>query len=239
MQVVARSPAPGEARMPFEPARDRETLPHGFVPVDAVRSLPMMGRWSPLPDGMPPWLPFNALVEMARREHAGDEDARAWLELYRHAVQGEVASQAAMARACEAGDAGIDPDIPRAFFWYYRAALAGDVEASESVLRLKEASDIPEAAMAEPALVYPGQWRWWREEPDRPGTRRIVELAADGSFKGAGMNGLWSYDHARRTVTLAHHETWRVRILGCRESTLFGRDARGAACILERTGPSR
>lgn len=239
MHVVARSTAPGEAHIPFQPVRGPEKLPHGFIPVDAVKSLPMLGRWDPLPDGMPPWLPFQALVEMARREHAGDEHARVWLELYRHAVQGDTASQAAMGRACEAGDAGLAPDIPRAFFWHYRAALCGDADASDSALRLKENADIPAAAMAEPSLVYPGQWRWWREEPDRPGTRLIVELGADGTFRGAGVNGLWSYDQGRRTVTLAHHETWRVRILGCRDSTLFGRDAQGAPCILERTGPGR
>lgn len=241
MHVVARSPASGEGRtpIPLEAVRGPEKLPHGFVPLEAVKSLPMLGRWNALPDGMPPWLPFHALVEMARREHAGDEEARVWLKLYRHAVQGEAVCQAAMGRACETGEAGLVPDIPRAFFWYYRAALAGDADASDSALRLKEANDIPPAAMGEPSLIYPGQWRWWREEPDRPGTRLIVELAEDGTFRGAGVNGLWSYDPSRRTVTLAHHETWRVRILGCRESALFGRDARGAPCILERTGPAR
>jgi len=239
MHVVARNPAPGEAHIPFEPVRGPEKLPHGFIPIDAVKSLPMLGRWTPLPDGMPPWLPFHALVEMARREHAGDEHARVWLETYRHAVQGDVAAQAAMGRACEAGDAGLVPDIPRAFFWFYRAALSGDADASDDALRLKEEADIQAAAMAEPSLIYPGQWRWWREEPDRPGTRLIVELAADGTFRGAGVNGLWSYDAGRRTVTLAHHETWRVRILACRDSTLYGRDTRGAPCILERTGPGR
>jgi len=239
MLVVARSPAPGEGRIPFEPVRGTEKLPHGFVPVEGVRSLPMMGRWNPLPDGMPPWLPFHALLEMARREHAGDDGARSWLELYRHAVQGDVESQAALGRACEAGDAGVDPDLPRAFFWYYRAALAGHAAASDHALRLKEGNDIPPAAMAEASLVYPGRWRWWREEPDRPGTRRIVELHGDGTFTGAGLNGLWSYDGARRTVTLAHHETWRVGILGCRDAALYGRDAQGAPCILERMGPAR
>jgi hypothetical protein len=241
MHVVARNPAPspGLSALTSDTVRGAREMPHGFVPIDEVKSLPMMGRWSALPDGMPPWLPFQALLEMARREHAGDEGARGWLDLYRHAVQGDVAAQAGMGHACEFGDGGVLPDIARAFFWYYRAALAGHSEASDNALRLKESADIPSAAMEEPSLIYPGQWRWWREEADRPGTRLIVELRADGRFSGAGVNGLWSYDRAHRTVTLAHHETWRVRIVGCRESTLFGRDARGAPCIVERAGPVR
>ena len=209
------------------------------MPVDDVKSLPMMGRWNALPDGMPPWLPFHGLLEMAQREHAGDESAREWLDIYRHAVQGDVEAQYRMGRACESGAGSVEPDIARAFFWHYRAALAGHAAASDGALRLKESADIPAAAMEEPSIVYPGQWRWWREEDDRPGTRLIVDLREDGRFSGAGVQGLWSYDRVQRTVTLAHHETWRVRIVACRETALFGRDARGAPCILERTGPAR
>lgn len=201
--------------------------------------MPMMGRWSPLPDGMPPWLPFHALLAMSQREHAGDDAARAWLDAYRRAVQGDVMAQARIGSAFEHGEAGVAPDPARAFFFYYRAGLAGDAGATGEALRLKDALDIPAAAMEEPTLVYPGQWRWWREEADRPGTRLVVELGADGRFTGGGAHGLWSYDSARHIVTLAHHETWRVRILGCRDTTLFGQDARGALCIIERTGPGR
>jgi hypothetical protein len=198
-----------------------------------------MGRWNALPDGMPPWLPFHALLEVSRREHAGDDAARAWLDAYRRAVQGDVVAQARMGHAFEAGDGELAPDPARAFFFYYRAGLAGDAESTERALRLKDTMDVPAAAMEEPALIYAGQWRLWREEADRPGTRIVVELGADGRFSGGGASGLWSYDPARRIVTLAHHETWRVRILACRDTTLFGEDAAGAPCIIERTGPSR
>lgn len=238
MHVVARSPASGEGRNPpMEACRGAEALPHGFVPIDAMKSLPLMGRWAALPDGMPPWLPFHALVELAGREQAGDDEARAWLELYRHAVQGEREAQRAMGRACEEGHAGLAPDRDRAFFWYYRAGLAGDEAATELALRLKEAFDIAAAAMQEPALVYPGQWRLKRE--DREGTvdQLALELRDDGRIAGAFAQGLWSFDRAHRVLTLAHRETWRVRVLACRESLLFGRDARGAGCTLERVGP--
>jgi TPR repeat protein len=197
-----------------------------------------MGRWSALPDGMPPWLPFQALLELARREQAGEDAARAWLELYRHAVQGDRAAQARLGHACEQGEAGIPADLARAFFWYYRAGLAGDVAASERALALKEAHDIPDAAMEEPALVYPGQWRWRREERDGGCERLVLELHADGRIAGSGVNGLWSYDRLRRTLTLAHRETCRLRILACRDSALYGRDPHGASSVLERIGPA-
>jgi hypothetical protein len=240
MHVVARQPA----RVPFHAAASPEArheprVPHGFVRIEDVRSLPMRGHWSPLADGMPPWLPFHALLAMSQREHAGDDSARAWLDAYRRAVQGDIQAQARIAGAFERGDAGVAPDAARAFFFYYRAGLGGDDRATAQALRLKETLDIPSAAMEEPRLVYPGPWRWWREEADRPGTRIVVELAADGRCSGGGANGLWSYDAARRIVTLAHHETWHVRIVACRETTLFGQDARGAPCIIERTLPSR
>jgi TPR repeat protein len=240
MHVVARNTAPGPGRgaFPFDGMGGMRDVPHGFVPVDELASLPAMGRWSALADGMPPWLPFHALLELARREQAGDDAARAWLELYRRAVQGDAAAQARMGRACERGEAGIAPDLARAFFWYYRAGLAGDAAASERALALKESSDIPAAAMEEPALVYPGQWRWRREHGEGGCERIVLELHEDGRVAGAGVNGLWSYDRARRTLTLAHRETWRVRILACRDCALYGRDAHGASCVLERLGPA-
>jgi hypothetical protein len=239
MHVVARNTAPAPSNAgSSSPAREPK-LPHGFVSIDQVTSLPMMGRWSPLPDGMPPWLPFHALLEMSRREHAGDDAARVWLDTYRRAVQGDVPAQARMGCAFERGDGDVAPDLARAFFFYYRAGLAGDTAATEQALRLKDTTQIAAAATEEPALVYAGQWRLWREECDRPGTRIVVELCADGRFSGGGASGLWSYDPARRIVSLAHHETWRVRILACRDTTLFGVDAAGCPCIIERTGPSR
>ena len=106
MHVVARNPAP-QGRIPSETpqAPDAHGIPQGFVALDAMKALPMMGRWAPLPDGLPGWLPFHALVEMARREQAGDDAARHWLEVYRHAVQGDTAAQRRMGGACERGSA--------------------------------------------------------------------------------------------------------------------------------------
>jgi len=237
MHVVARDPAP-EGRSPLDSqAPGIRGIPQGFVLLDAMKALPMMGRWPPLPDGLPGWLPFQALVEMARREQAGDDAARHWLEVYRHAVQGDTAAQRRMGGACESGSAGIGPDLPRAFFWYYRAGLAGDVASTDRALRIKEKHDIPLAAMQEPALVYPGLWRVRREEGDGTTHPVTLELHDDQRLAGPAMNGLWSFDPARRLLTLAHHHTWHIRVLACREALLFGRDAAGVACTLERVGP--
>src|SRR4051812_28316674 len=167
MHVVARnSPPQGRVAPAPETAPGALGIPQGFMPLDTMKSLPLMGRWAPLPDGMPGWLPFQALAEMARREQAGDDAARHWIAVYRHAVQGDTAAQRRMGGACESGSAGIGPDLPRAFFWYYRAGLAGDVAASERALRIKEKHDIPLAAMQEPALVYPGLWHMRREDDE-------------------------------------------------------------------------
>jgi hypothetical protein len=91
--------------------------------------------------------------------------------------------------------------------------------------------------MEEPALVYPGRWRLKREDRAGPMERLGLELRDDGRIAGACAPGLWSFDRAHRVLTLAHRETWRVRILACRESMLFGRDSQGASCTLERVGP--
>jgi len=64
-----------------------------------------------------------------------------------------------------------------------------------------------------------------------------LELHDDQRLAGPAMNGLWSFDPARRLLTLAHHHTWHIRVLACREALLFGRDAAGVACTLERVGP--
>jgi hypothetical protein len=238
MQALALNCAPdwasGEARE--RPAAD-PGIPAGFLPLCAVKSLPLKGRWSPLPDGMPPWLPFHALVEMARRDQAGDPEAHDWLATYRLATQGETQAQRRMAEACEEGRYGLPADLQRAFFWFYRAGLAGDETASDHALRIKDSHEIAAAAMEEPALVYPGQWRITRDDGET--TTAIVELGEDGRISSGALNGLWSYDRMRATATFAHTETWRVRLLACRESTLFGRQAGGVTYVLERMAPCR
>ena len=238
MHVVARNPAP-QGRIPPETpqAPGAQGIPHGFVPLEAMKALPMMGRWTPLPDGLPGWLPFQALVEMARREQAGDDAARHWLEVYRHAVQGDIAAQRRMGGACESGSAGIGSDLARAFLWYYRAGRAGDTAASDRASRLKDKHDIPPAAMQEPALVYPGLWRMRREDGAGATQRVTLELHDDQRLAGPGMNGLWSFDAPRSVLTLAAQQTLRIRMLACRDALLFGRDALGVPCTFERAGP--
>jgi hypothetical protein len=240
MQALALNCAPGWASDETHERRSPDTgIPEGFIALGAVKTLPLMGRWNALPDGMPPWLPFHGLVEMARRDQAGDADAHEWLELFRSATQGEPGAQRLMGDACEHGRYGLQADVQRAFFWFYRAGLAGDEEASENALRLKDAHEISSAAMEEPALVYPGQWRISRDDAHGDTTTAIVELGEDGRISSRSLNGLWSYDRVRATVTFAHRETWRVRLLGCRDSVLFGRQAPGLAYTLERMAPCR
>jgi hypothetical protein len=231
------SQGPFAGGMDGVPYGDGAELPEGFIPMRKVKALALLGRWSALEDRMPPWLPFQCMVEMARRQHKGDPGARAWLELYRRAAQGETEAQREMGRACETGAAGCGVDIQRAFFWYHRAGLAGDAVASEEALRLKDTHDILPAAMEGPALVYPGHWRITRDDLTGGMRAHLVELGEDSCLSSAALKGCWAYDRGNATLTLQHGETWRIRILGCRETTLFGRDQRMVNYILERSAP--
>jgi hypothetical protein len=222
-----------------DPARTLQDsdLPDGFVPLRRVKALALQGRWSTLDDRMPAWLPFHCLVEMAKRESEGDAEARAWLELYRRAAQGDTAAQCEMGRACETGACGAAVDVDRAYFWYYRAGLAGDANAARCAQRLKDAFPIATAAMEEPALVYPGQWRVTRDDLDGKITTGNYDLDEDGTMTCEESRGTWHYDRARRVLTLSHAKPWRVRVIGCRETTLFGRDQHLITYVIERAAP--
>jgi hypothetical protein len=65
----------------------------------------------------------------------------------------------------------------------------------------------------------------------------VLELHEDETLAGSFMNGLWSFDGSRHTLTLAHRQAWRIVLLACREAVLFGRDAAGLPYTLERIGP--
>jgi TPR repeat protein len=239
MEMPTRGPAAGLycAAPDARRSQDSGGLPDGFVAVRKIKSLALMGRWPPLPDHMPAWLPFQCMVDMARRHDAGDPQAQAWLELYRRAVHGDRDAQREMGRASEHGAWESEIDLQRAFFWYYRAGLAGDEEASDDALRLKERHEIVPAAMEEPALVYPGRWRITRDDLDGALSAQVLELAEDHTYSTRGTQGTWSYDAARTTLTLQHDEIWRIRVLGCRETTLFGRDQRLVTYVIERAAP--
>lgn len=221
------------------PSFQGSDLPDGFVPLRRVKALALQGRWPTLDDRMPPWLPFQSLVEMSKREHEGDAEAHAWLELYRRAAQGEAAAQREMGRWCETGAAGMPVDVQRAYFWYYRAGLGGDAEAARCAQRLKDAHPIAPAAMEDPALVYAGQWRITRDDLDGRITTALYDLDEDGTLASDAGSGTWHYDRARRTLTISLAKPWRIRLIGCRETTLFGRDQALVTYVIERAAPFR
>jgi hypothetical protein len=227
----------GAARSDRSQSVQGSDLPDGFIPLRRVKALALQGRWATLDDRMPPWLPFQCLVDMAKRKHEGDAEAHAWLELYRRAAQGDVVAQREMGQACETGAWGTAIDVQRAFFWYYRAGLAGDAEATECALRLKEAFPIAHAAMEDPALVYAGQWRITRDDLDGKITTALYELGEDGVMTCDGASGIWDYDRARRVLTLTQDKQWRIRLIGSRETTLFGRDQSLVTYVIERAAP--
>ena len=241
MDAASMGPSPGTLFAATRGDASRQPqgsdLPDGFIPLKRVKALALQGRWPTLEDRMPPWLPFQSLVEMSRRENEGDAEAHAWLELYRRAAQGETAAQREMGKACETGACGTAVDVHRACFWYHRAGLAGDVEAAREAQRLKDAYPIAPAAVEEPALVYAGQWRLTRDDLDGTITTGIYDLAEDGTMTCEAGGGTWHYDRARRTLTISQKKPWRIRIIGCRETTLFGRDQTLVTYVIERAAP--
>lgn len=162
----------------------RDTLPKGFVPLHVVRDMALLGRWTPLDDRMSPCLPARVLAAMQRRYDLGDQDAAAWLKIHARAYAGDPNAQRVFARVCESGLHRATADLQRAFFWYYRAWLQGDVEARKDVERLMQSTRISAAAMAEPMLVYSGQWRITAHLSERLNSTTLFELSEDGTASG-------------------------------------------------------
>jgi hypothetical protein len=162
----------------------RDTLPEGYLPVCEVRDMALLGRWTPLDDKMSPCLPARVLAAMQRRYDLGDQDAAAWLKVHARACAGDPDAQRAFARVCENGLYRATADLQRAFFWYYRAWLQGDVQARKDAERLMRSTGISSAAMAEPVLIYPGQWRITAHLSDRLNSTSLFEFSDDGTASG-------------------------------------------------------
>jgi hypothetical protein len=138
---------------------------------------------------MPACLPLRALLAMRFRYEQGDPDADAWLKLYARAFSGDAEAQRVFGRVCENGAFRAPADVQRAFFWYYRAALQGDVAASMAAERLRHATRISAAAMAEPMLVYPGPWRITAGRSGQAGSKSFFELEENGTASGHRIGG--------------------------------------------------
>jgi TPR repeat protein len=122
---------------------------------------------------------------MQRRQSLGDLDAEAWLHMHARACSGDAEAQCTFGRMCENGSHRVPADVQRAFFWYYRAGLQGDVEARRNAERLMHRSPrIWPATMAEPQLVYAGQWRITAHLSAHLRSASVFDLASDGSATG-------------------------------------------------------
>lgn len=241
------------------------TLPEGFVPIREAKNMALLGRWPLLDDKMPPCLPLNLLLTMQLLCEDGDPSAAAWMKIYERAFSGEVEAQRAFGKICENGVFRAPADLQRAYFWYYRAALQGDVEARYSAERVARSIHVSSAALAEPALVYPGAWRITADVSGARGSRSFFELSEFGAASGwtignmgndpkakntalrAQYNGQWAYDRARKMLTFDFSASvtavsgrpsaiWQIELLGCRSGAVFGRDRRMVSYILEHAG---
>jgi TPR repeat protein len=133
---------------------------------------------------MSPCLPARVLAAMQRRYYLGDQDAATWLKVHARAYAGDPDAQRVFARVCESGLYRATADLQRAFFWYYRAWLQGDVQAAHDAERLMRSTRISSTAMAEPMLIFPGQWRITANLSDRLNSTSLFELSEDGTASG-------------------------------------------------------
>src|SRR5262249_34569636 len=58
----------------------RDALPAGYVPLDEVKDLTLLGRWPLLEDRMSACMPTRIISGMEHRRTAGDHEAEAWLK---------------------------------------------------------------------------------------------------------------------------------------------------------------
>ena len=163
-------------------------VPDGFEHVKDIKALPRRGEWPFLQgDLCRIWWPLKTFSAMCKRSQNGDQDAKAWLQLWSQALSGDDrAALRQMGEITESGRYGAEVDLDRAFFWYYRAGLAGDSVAREHALRLKRSTDIDPATMGEPQFIGPaGNWRITMDNFGQGSTTAIVELDLNGTLSGS------------------------------------------------------
>jgi TPR repeat protein len=234
-------------------------LPEGFVPLHEVKDLILRGRWSSLEDRMSPCYPARIVAAMQRRQSLGDRDAGIWLEMHAQACSGDAEAQRTFGRMCENGSHRVSADVQRAFFWYYRAGLQGDEEARRNAERLMHRSSrISPATMAEPQLIYAGQWQITAHLSDHLRSSSVFDLASDWSATGwlvdnsrvatspsqkSCYRGGWAFDGIGQVLTVIFEAeggdrrwrgaTWQIEMLGVRPGAIFGRDRRMVGYTLE------
>jgi TPR repeat protein len=241
----------------------REPLPAGYIPLAEVKDLALRGWWPLLEDRMSPCMPSKIIAAMQRRSALGDRDADAWLKVHAQACAGDAEAQRAFGRICENGSYRAAADLQRAFFWYYRAGLQGDVEARTNAERLMHRSArICPATMAEPLLIYPGQWRITAHLSGHLRSISVFDLAGDGSATGwlignsrqaagaqpPGYHGGWAFDGIGQVLTVIfeseggerrwRNANWQIEMLGCRPGSIFARDRRHVGYTLEHLSGS-
>ena len=271
-ELGARNGEPAETRTPRRsgppdsgagsrsggrPASTHVTLPEGFVPLCEVKDLILLGRWPLLEDRMSPCYPAKIVAAMQRRQALGDHDAEAWLRMHARACSGDPEAQRTFGRMCENGSHRVAADVQRAFFWYYRAGLQGDEEARRNAERLMHRSPrIAPATMAEPQLIYAGQWQITAHLSEHLRSSSVFDLARDGNATGwlfdnsrpssahkSCYRGGWAFDGIGQILTVIfdaesgarrwRSATWQIEMLGCKPGAIFGRDRRMVGYTLE------
>jgi TPR repeat protein len=152
-------------------------LPAGFTPIRDEKDLGRQGMWPYLKKDHNP-----ALVPPIRRNGQTHTDTKRLVELYERAWHGNADAQREMGRILEIGALGVEVDLDRAFFWYFRAGLQNEPGAREDALRLKRTVDIDPATMQEPVLIYAGKWEFLIDNFGQGFIRLVITLRADGTF---------------------------------------------------------
>lgn len=129
-------------------------LPDGFRPLDKVSAL--IGQFPTHPDGASLGLPAATAAWIG----ANRPDVMVkWNQCWFMAAIGHPDSQATLADSLEIGEFGAEPDLIRAFFFFYRAGIQGHTEARKRAEALIDKIGDFQWIIAPPYRVFAGSWQ--------------------------------------------------------------------------------
>ncbi|SEA62685.1 SEL1-like repeat protein [Nitrosospira multiformis] len=156
------------------------TLPDGFQPLDKITTL--IGHFPVHPDGASVMLLVSAMkwIEANRP----DDVQKKWSKCYTLALLGILDNQACLAYWLETGEDGVEPDLIRAFFYYYRAGMHGHLEARKRAEVLVPKLGDFQWIIAPPYLVFPGNWQLVQDKFGEAISTFVLNLVEDRSLTG-------------------------------------------------------
>jgi TPR repeat protein len=165
------------------------SLPENFVSMENHPAL--IGQFPKHPDGHD-IRQLNVILEWLAANRP--DSYPQWTRAYTMAVLGLQQPQFILAKALETGEDGIQPDLARAFFYYYRAGMQGHVEAQQGASRLNKVGGFA-WTIDPPYLIHPGHWEIAQDKFGEMLTTRHFSLLQNGTLTGrlVGADGAAGY----------------------------------------------